>query len=308
MFHRYIAEEIATDGAEGVIPRREALARLTALGLSAASAAALIAACAPEGQKPGRAGEAGSGSGSPQPDEAPPGVLGALRVEPTTFPGRRGELLGAWSKADRARGAVLVIHENRGLTEHIKTIPGRLAGAGFSALAVDLLSEEGGTAKFASQDEATKALMAAPAERFVADLRSALDELARREPGKKLAVVGFCFGGGLTWQLLLTKDPRIAVGAPFYGPLHEEGPPEAPVDFRGSDAAVIAFYGEEDARVNASRAAAESSLQAAGLTHAIIVERGANHAFFNDSGPRYVPRAAEDAWRQLISWFDKYLA
>ena len=308
MFQRYIAEEIATDCAEGVISRREALARLTGFGLSAAAATALIAACAPaEHQPAGESPRADASSGETAPSAPPPGAQGALAVEPATFPGSRGELIGAWSKAPNAQGAVLVIHENRGLTDHIKSIPGRLAGAGFSALAIDLLSEEGGTAKFASQDEATKALMAAPPERFIADLKSGLDELGRREPGKKLAVMGFCFGGGLTWQLLLTKDPRLAVGAPFYGPLHEEGPPGALVDFRGSEAAVIAFYGEQDARVNASRAAAENSLKAAGLTHAIVVERNANHAFFNDTGPRYVPAAANNAWLQLVSWLKKYL-
>nr|WP_041407107.1 dienelactone hydrolase family protein [Segniliparus rotundus] len=314
MFEKYIAEEVATDCAEGVIPRREALARLTALGLSAAAAATLIAACStskpePAQHKPNPAGTASAASSRDKaPVGPPPGTQGALPVEPVAFPGSRGELFGAWSQAANSKGAVLVIHENRGLTEHIKTIPGRLAGAGFSALAIDLLSEEGGTAKFADQDAATKALMAASPERFIADLKSGLDELARRAPGAKLAVMGFCFGGGLTWQLLLTKDPRIAVGAPFYGPLHEDGPADAPVDFTGSDAAVIAFYGEQDARVNASRPAAENALKAAGLSHAIIVERGANHAFFNDTGPRYVATAAYNAWQQLVSWLDKYLA
>ncbi|MGL6237105.1 MAG: dienelactone hydrolase family protein [Segniliparus sp.] len=309
MFQKYIAEEIATDCAEGVLSRREALGRLTGLGLSAAAAAALIAACAPAGRQSAHESErAGVPATAASPSAPPPGAQDALAVEPIAFPGARGELLGAWSEAPNAQGAVLVIHENRGLTDHIKTIPGRLAGVGFSALAIDLLSEEGGTSAFASQDEATKALMAASSERFAEDLKSGLDELARREPGKKLAVMGFCFGGGLTWQLLLTKDPRVAVGAPFYGPLHEEGPPDALVDFRGSGAAVIAFYGEQDARVNASRAAAENSLKAAGLAHAIVVERNANHAFFNDTGPRYVPVAANDAWQQLVFWLKKYLA
>ena len=57
--------------------------------------------------------------------------------------------MGAWAAAEHARGGVLVIHENRGLNDHIRSVAGRLAGDGYSALAIDLLSEEGGTDSFA---------------------------------------------------------------------------------------------------------------------------------------------------------------
>ena len=62
-------------------------------------------------------------------------------------PGGR-TLQGAWAAADEPRGGVLVVHENRGLTDHIRSVAGRLAASGYSALAVDLLSEEGGTGSF----------------------------------------------------------------------------------------------------------------------------------------------------------------
>ena len=70
-----------------------------------------------------------------------------------------------------------MIHENRGLTPHIRSIPPRLAADGYTALAVDLLSEEGGTASLPSEGDATAALGNAPAERMIADLRAGLDEL-----------------------------------------------------------------------------------------------------------------------------------
>ena len=149
---------------------------------------------------------------------------------------------------------MLVIHENKGLNDWGRSVAGRLAGAGYSALAIDLLSEEGGTATFADPAAATAALGKAPPERFVADVRSGLDELARRVPDKKLAVVGFCFGGGLTWRLLAAGEPRIAAAVPFYGPA-----PDDP-DFAGSkQAAVLGFYGELDTRVNATQAVAQAS-------------------------------------------------
>ena len=56
--------------------------------------------------------------------------------------------MAAWAEAEEPRGGVLVIHENRGLTEHIRTVAGRFAASGYSALALDLLSEEGGTGAF----------------------------------------------------------------------------------------------------------------------------------------------------------------
>ena len=74
---------------------------------------------------------------------------------------------GAWAAADEPRGAVLVIHENRDLTDHIRSVALRLAASGYSVLAVDLLSEQGGTASFADDAEVTAALNNVPDSRFV---------------------------------------------------------------------------------------------------------------------------------------------
>ena len=65
-------------------------------------------------------------------------------------------------------------------------------------------------------------------------------------PGKKVAAVGFCFGGGMVWQLLASGEPQLAAAVPFYGPL-----PDNP-DFSGSKAAVLAFYAALDDRVTSS--------------------------------------------------------
>ena len=67
--------------------------------------------------------------------------------ESITFAGPNGTLMAAWASAAKPRGGVLVIHENRGLTEHIRAVAGRFAASGYSALALDLLSEEGGTGR-----------------------------------------------------------------------------------------------------------------------------------------------------------------
>lgn len=292
---RYIAEEIATDHVDGLLTRREALRRLALLGLGSGAAAALIAACGDRPQHPsGSSGATGA---------EPPGMDHALPTEPITWAGPRGELQGAWSQSHNARRGVLVIHENKGLNDWVRSVAGRFAGAGYSALAIDLLSEEGGTGHFADPAQATAALSAAKPDRLIADLNSGINELQMRVPGRKIAIVGFCFGGGLVWQLLASGAPELSAAVPFYGPL-----PDNP-DFAGSKrAAVLALYGALDTRVTGSEAAAKAALDRAGLINDIVVEPNADHAFFNDTGPRYNAAAADDAWGRVLEWFGQYLA
>ncbi|HEY8201589.1 MAG TPA: dienelactone hydrolase family protein, partial [Actinomycetota bacterium] len=208
-----------------------------------------------------------------------------------------------WAPArGEARGGVLVIHENRGLNDWVRSVAGRLARDGYAALAVDLLSEEGGTGRFGDPAEATAALGKVPQERFVQDMKAGVTELLRRAPGRKLGIVGFCFGGGQVWQLLASGEPRLAAAAPFYGPS-----PASP-DFSGSKAAVLAVYGELDSRVNAGQKVVTDALEKAKLPHEVKVYKGADHAFFNDTGPRYNAEAARAAYADLLGWFGRYLA
>lgn len=298
---RYIAEEIATDHVDGLLSRREALRRLALLGVGTAAASALITACATDKTTTEPASSAPS---SPAPTSAvpAPGMASAVATTPITWPGPNGQLQGSWAQAANPRGAVLVIHENKGLNDWVGTVAGRLAGIGYSALAIDLLSEEGGTGTFTDPAAATAALGNIAPDRFIADLRSGLDEVARRSPGQKLAAVGFCFGGGLVWRLLASGEPRLAAAVPFYGPL-----PDNP-DFSGSkNAAVLGLYGALDQRVTSSEPAAKAALDQAGLVNELVVEPDADHAFFNDSGPRYNAVAAADAWTRLQDWFARNL-
>ncbi|MGH2708799.1 MAG: dienelactone hydrolase family protein [Actinomycetota bacterium] len=302
---RYLAEEIAIDHADGLIARREAVRRLLLLGLSASSAAALLAACARENPPttpppskvtpgPGTPGHAVTTPVSPVPTEA---------IE---FPGPGGRSLGgAWAPArtrpEGVSGSVLVIHENRGLNDHIRSVAGRLAASGYPALAIDLLSEEGGTGAFSDPARATAALGRIPQERLVAAMKAGLSELEDRIGSSKLAAMGFCFGGGMVWSLLASGETRLAAAVPFYGPLPEGA------DLSGSKAAVLAIYAELDTRVNATREAARQALERVRLPHEIITFPGADHAFFNDTGPRYSAGAANDAYQRVLSWFKRYL-
>lgn len=301
---RYIAEEIATDHVDGLLSRREALRRLALIGMGTAAATALIAACGEQKTAAPPTSESPTPSPTPSPSVGgpPPGSAGALPTSPITWAGPAGQLQGAWAAAPQPRGGVLVIYENKGLNDWVRSVAGRFAGIGYSALAIDLLSGQGGTAAFSDPAAATAALSKIAPEEFVANLKSGVDELARRVPDHKLAAVGFCMGGGLVWQLLAAGAPQLAAAVPFYGPA-----PDNP-DFSGSrGAAVLAFYGALDQRVTSTEPVVRAALEKAGMVHDLVTEPDANHAFFNDTGDRYNAAAAADAWRRVQDWFGQHL-
>jgi carboxymethylenebutenolidase len=286
---KYLAEEVAEDLADGIITRREAMRRLGLLGVTGAAASALLATFA---SKPAPAAKRTQARGGRETQWA------AVPTEAITFAGPRGTLMAAWAKAAKPRGGVLVIHENRGLTDHIRTVAGRFAASGYSALALDLLSEEGGTGAFPGEAEVAAALSQIEPTRFDEDMKAGVTELKRRVRSRRLCAIGFCFGGGMIWRLLASGERRLAAAAPFYGPFPAGG------DLRRSRAAVLGVYGGLDDRVNATRPAARAALEAARLKHELLTFSDADHAFFNDTGARFNPHAAAEAWRRTLNWFD----
>jgi carboxymethylenebutenolidase len=301
----YLTTEVGEDWVDGLITRREAVRRLILLGMTASSASALLAACATE--IPPSPSVSGPPAGSTTPVGATASAAAASSAggptpgEAITFPGPSGELQGFLASAAALKGAMLVIHENRGLTDHIRSVAGRLAGDGYTSLAIDLLSEEGGSEALGDPGNVPAALAAASPERLVGDMAAGLTELERRVPGAKLGIIGFCFGGGMVWTLLDAGEPRLAAAIPFYGPA-----PSAP-DFAGNKAAVLGVYAELDGRVNASLGAATAALEAAGLTHEMKTYPGVDHAFFNDTGGRYDPTQAAAAYADVLAWLGRFL-
>ena len=294
---KYLAEEVAEDLADGIITRREAMRRLGLMGITGAGAAALLTAFAEPAAAAGSGGRGhGHHVGASATEWAP------VATEEITFAGPAGTLMAAWAPAAKPRGGVLVIHENRGLNAHIRQVAGRFAAVGWSALALDLLSRRGGTGAFPTEAEVTAALneLAATPEVFDADMKAAITELAERlGRHADLAAIGFCFGGGMVWRLLASTEPRLAAAAPFYGPFPAGG------SLEGNRAAVLGVYGGLDARVNATRPAAQAALEAARLEHELLTFTAADHAFFNDTNPaRFNAPAAAEAWRRVVGWFE----
>ena len=105
---------------------------------------------------------------------------------------------------------MLVIHENRGMLPHFPDVARRLAVEGYAALAVDMLSREGGTGTFASTDGARDALRKIERDQIVGDADAGVaylqaQDFVRRE---RVGVMGFCFGGSITW-LLAVRNPEV---------------------------------------------------------------------------------------------------
>ena len=198
-------------------------------------------------------------------------------------------------------GAVLVIHENRGLNPHIRAVTRRVAKAGYIALGVDALSPFGGTP--ANEDEARSLFAKLDGPKNVNNFLKGFDYLrSLKESNGKTACVGFCWGGGLANQLAVSS-PKLNAAVAYYGRQADA------VDVPKIKASLMLHYGGLDERVNAGIPAYETALKAAGTKHEIYIYEGANHAFNNDTAPtRYNAEVAKLAWERTLRLFKDTLS
>ncbi|GAB4580372.1 MAG: hypothetical protein Fur0022_31120 [Anaerolineales bacterium] len=195
---------------------------------------------------------------------------------------------------------ILVCHENRGLTPHLRDVARRFAKAGYAALALDLLSREGGSdALDASQIPGL--LGDAGTERHIADFLAGYTYLKTLPniDSARVGMTGYCFGGGITWDVAASL-PELKAAVPFYGRA-----PSLPVTT--IQAAVLGVYAEQDGRINGGIPALEQALKDAGITYQFNIYPGVDHAFHNDTGGRYVEAQATQAWMDTLAWFEQYL-
>jgi carboxymethylenebutenolidase len=199
-------------------------------------------------------------------------------------------------------GAVLVIHENRGLNAHIEDVARRLAVAGYRALAADFLSPVGGTP--ADEDAAREAIGKLDLGQAAADAVATL-RLLKALPGGngKAGAVGFCWGGGMVNRVAVAAGDSLDAGVPFYGPAPD---PTLAAQVR---APMLLHYAGLDERVNKTGLPWRNALQAAGKTVEAHIYPGVNHAFHNDtSAERYDAAAATLAWERTLDFFGRYVA
>lgn len=318
-FQRYLADEFAEDYTEGRLNRRDALKLIASVVGSTLLASSILAGCAappssPTGEAPAIPSAtatipASSAAASATPSATSPYSVSAddpaVVVEKIEFPDTESSgRLQAYLARPAAEGSfpvILVCHENRGLTAHIQDVTRRLAKAGYVALAVDLLSRSGGTAALDSND-VPGILGNTPPEQFMRDFQGGWRSLAG-EPFaqiERLGMMGFCFGGGVTWRAA-TQIAELKAAVPFYGP----HPPLEEVP--KINAAVLAFYGELDQRINQGIPAVEAAMRQNNKIFEKVIYPNADHAFHNDTGPRYNAEAAQDAWKRTLEWFGKYV-
>jgi carboxymethylenebutenolidase len=272
----------------GEVSRRGFLQRAGGLAAGALTAEALLAALSPDFAHAQQVAPtdpriAGSRVDFPSPDGN--GKVHGYLVRPAGAAGKRG--------------AVLVVHENRGLNPHIEDIARRLALAGYVAFAPDALHPLGG---YPGDEDQARALFpqldqAKTREDFVA-AATALKTL----PGTngKVGVVGFCYGGGIA-NLLATRLPDLAAAVPFYGAA------PAPADVPRIRAEVLVHHAGNDARLLEAWPGYEAALKSAGVRHEGYVYPGVEHGFHNDTTPRYDDAAARLAWQRTLALFDRTL-
>ncbi len=320
--------EYVEDYRNGLITRRQALKKLALLFGSAAAATTFLAACVPlptpvptSAPAPTAAPAATTAPAATAATKAPAATTAPIPTVPASVSGSvsaddpavegkmveydaKGAKMAAYLAKPKGNGPfpiVLICHENRGLTEHFKDVSRRFAKAGYAALAVDLLSREGGTAKV-GYDAAATALSAIPPERNVEDFRAGMVYMQSQPFVHKARVgmTGFCFGGAVAWRVA-TQIPEVQAVVPFYGanpPLEDVG------KIKG---AVLALYGGTDTRIDAGIPAIEEAMKKENKIYEKIVYDGAGHAFFNDTGAAYNANAAKDGWAKMLAWFEKYL-
>jgi len=197
---------------------------------------------------------------------------------------------------------VILIHEIFGLSDWAKEMADELAAQGFIVVAPDLLSgfgpNGGGSSEFASQDATIKAVSGLDPDVVNADLDAAADYAKKLPAGNgKIAVTGFCWGGGKSFAFAARRKDLSAAFV-FYGP--------GPADVSTIVAPVYGFYGGNDARIDATIPATTAAMKAAGKKYDPVTYDGAGHGFMRagEDPTNTVPgnkTAREQGFTRLVS-------
>ncbi len=226
-------------------------------------------------------------------------------VKVPTATGRTVNAFVVYPEVKGPATAIIVIHEIFGLTDWIRLVADRLAESGFVAICPDLLSgmgpDGGGTESFASGDEVRRTIRDLSAAQVTSDLE-AIENYVRALPStnEKVAVSGFCWGGGQTFSYAVSSE-TMAAGFVFYGraPATEDVPKIS--------APIYGFYGESDNRINATIAATQAAADAANVTYQPVIYEDVGHAFLRrgmaaeaNAAQQAATDAAWERWLALL--------
>jgi carboxymethylenebutenolidase len=211
-----------------------------------------------------------------------------------------------YPEVKEAAPAVIVIHEIFGLTDWVRDAADQLAAAGYIVIAPDLLSgagpNGGGTSAFVSQ-EVGPAIRDLPPDQITGDLNAVADYLkALPSANGKLAVAGFCWGGGQSFRFACNR-PDLKAACVFYGP-----PPEAK-EMAKIQCPVYGFYAGNDNRISSTIPQTEELMKAAKKTYEPVEYEGAGHGFMrageDPDGQEANKKAHDQGWERMKSVLGK---
>ena len=207
---------------------------------------------------------------------------------------------------------VLVVHEIFGLSTWVRAVADQLAAEGFIAIAPDLLSGKpvGGNADSLDVQAAMaqiRTLDPAEVQRRLAATAAYGTALPAAMP--RYGIVGFCWGGGVSFQHAAFAGANPGAAAGFGGAVVYYGPSPAPAALGTVRAPVLGLYAGDDARVNATVPPADSALRAMGRSFAAETYPGAGHGFLRQQDGRDGANlsATQQAWPRTLGFFRRQL-
>jgi carboxymethylenebutenolidase len=236
-----------------------------------------------------------------------------LVVEAATFPSQ-GFDLPAYVARPKAPGrfpAVLVASEIFGVHDYIKDICRRLAKLGYVAVAPAFFVRVADPAPLSDMGEIMKIVRQAPDPQVMGDVGATLTWLSSRPfvDTSKMAITGFCYGGGVTW-LACEAFPKIKAGVAWYGKMVRPAgtaddpnrlwPAEHVADLH---APVLGLYGAKDGLAAGVPAMRDALTKAGKADSEIVVYPDAGHGFHADYRASYVAADAADGWVRMLAFF-----
>lgn len=223
-----------------------------------------------------------------------------------TSTGRKVKVFVVFPEVKKGAMAVIVIHENKGLTDWVRGVADQLAEAGFVALAPDLLSQTGpgggDTEAFKSSDAARKGIYKLKEPQVMSDL-DAVFKYAKdmKAVHGKVAVAGFCWGGGQCFSYA-AHNPNIAAAFVFYGRA-----PKSMAEYKKIKAPVYGFYGGNDFRISGQVARVAKKMKSLDKTYKAMTYDGAGHGFMRageaadaSKANRMARNHAWQRWKKLL--------
>lgn len=215
-----------------------------------------------------------------------------------------GAISGFFAQPKNAEGelpGIIVIHEWWGLNDNIRMMTKRLAGLGYSALAVDLYN--GRVADSPQQARQYMQIAQSRPEGTVDNLKQAYNYLTEQQGAEDVGVIGWCFGGGWSLQTALAMLDKIDAAVIYYGRLVTDMS-----QLRKLSMPILGFFGGKDQSIPPETVKEfRNNLQMLDLNARIHIYEEAGHAFANPSGTRYNKEAAADAWQKTRAFLEKHL-